>query len=153
MSVNMYVRPYESSDQDALLDLWLAASQVGHSFLDDADIYAQLRVLKEQYCAAAEIWVAESRSKLLGFIALLDDQIVGLYVSPAAHGMGIGRTLLEEAAERRQEPLFAEVYEQNSGALAFFERCGFIRNGRKEKDVKGRPRPLVCLCMDKGAAL
>ena len=60
--------------------------------------------------------------------ALLDN----LHVLPAWQGRGIGRALMDKAArwvngQAPDEGLYLWVYEQNEGAISFYERAGGVR--------------------------
>ena len=141
----MQIRPYDpTTDRRRVLELWLAASRVGHPFLTEADLAAQRALVRDVYLEQAETWVATAAGRIDGFIGLLDAFIGGLFVDPDAHRSGIGRTLVEHAAARKGA-LTVEVYAANESALAFYARLGFTVAGRREIDDEGRALPLVQL--------
>jgi GNAT superfamily N-acetyltransferase len=72
----------------------------------------------------SELWIAEMRGVPVGFMALSGDRLDHLYVEPAHQGKGIGEALVARAKRRRPE-LRLRVFEQNSGARAFYARHGF----------------------------
>ena len=73
-------------------------------------------------------------------------QVEMLFVDPAFHRRGIGRSLLDFA--RRSWPcLFLDVNEQNGAAAQFYFKYGFTAIGRSELDGQGRPYPLLHLCL------
>jgi putative acetyltransferase len=39
--------------------------------------------------------------------------------------------------------LTVDVNEQNAAAVAFYQACGFVNEGRSELDESGRPYPLL----------
>ncbi|MCO5081378.1 MAG: GNAT family N-acetyltransferase [Rhizobiaceae bacterium] len=92
----------------------------------------------------AEITVADNDGEAVGFIALLDGFIGGLFVSPQFHRLGIGKQLVKDAASRKGE-LEVEVYRENPRALAFYGSLGFREVGEKPLDDMGRPHALVRL--------
>jgi ribosomal protein S18 acetylase RimI-like enzyme len=98
---------------------------------------------------AAAIRVADADRRPVGFIALLDSFIGGLFVDPAAHGRGIGRLLVLDALAKHP-CLHVEVYEANAGARTFYARLGFRETGRRETDDQGRPWPLLRLRLEAG---
>jgi GNAT superfamily N-acetyltransferase len=75
-------------------------------------------------CPESELWVAERNGVPVGFAALQGDWLDHLYVEPSAQGRGVGEALLAKAKRRRSE-LHLRVFEQNTGARAFYERSGF----------------------------
>lgn len=160
----MTIRPYAPHDADAVLDIWHAASRVGHPFLSDQELQRQRDVVREVYLTAAEIWVAtalpgcgasfgsetagfpvdEEQTTVLGFIGLLESFIGGLFIAPWAHRRGTGGALVRHAATLKGE-LTVEVFAANTGALAFYQRCGFVETGRRLNDDPHCPFPLVQL--------
>jgi putative acetyltransferase len=139
----MIIRTAVPLDFAAMAQIWIDASRAGHPFLGEAVLKEQLATVRDLYFPQAENWVAEEGA-VIGFIGLLGNHIGGLFVSPAAHRRGVGRRLVEHAADRLGS-LSVEVYEQNKAAVAFYLGCSFVLTGRKEIDDEGRPFPLLRL--------
>jgi putative acetyltransferase len=139
----MIIRKADPADFDAMAQIWLEASRAGHPFLGEAVLDEQLATVRDVYFPQAENLLAEEGA-VIGFIGLLGNHIGGLFVSPSIHRRGIGRRLVEHAADRLGS-LSVEVYEQNEAAVAFYLSCGFEPIGRKERDDDGRPFPLLRL--------
>jgi GNAT superfamily N-acetyltransferase len=94
-------------------------------YLPDLYTYEQTAWWVEHVmCPDSEIWVAERHGVPVGFAALNGDWLDHLYVEPAAQGQGIGEALLDKVKQQRGE-LHLRVFEQNTGARAFYERHGF----------------------------
>lgn len=59
--------------------------------------------------------------------------LIGMFVTPAARGQGIGAALVKavcwEAAARGHAELLLDVTESNAPARALYERCGFRYTG------------------------
>jgi ribosomal protein S18 acetylase RimI-like enzyme len=72
-----------------------------------------------------EVWVAELRGRPVAFAALRDHWLEHLYVAPDAQRLGIGAALLAQAKRVRLDLLDLHVFQQNTGARAFYERHGF----------------------------
>lgn len=138
------IRPYTPEDRDRLVEIWHQASRVGHPFLSEQDLAEQKVLVRDIYLPKAENWVASHAGEPLGFVGLLDCFVGGLFVHPSAHGRGVGRALIEHAAEVRGQ-LEVEVYALNVGALEFYQRLGFTRTGIRDGDDQGRPLQLVQL--------
>ncbi|WP_233613110.1 GNAT family N-acetyltransferase [Leucobacter edaphi] len=58
--------------------------------------------------------------------------------------MAIGTALLDEVIARHGVTK-VDVNEQNTGALGFYLRQGFVQVGKSELDGDGRPHPLLHL--------
>jgi ribosomal protein S18 acetylase RimI-like enzyme len=76
--------------------------------------------------AECEVWVAEAAGRVVGFAALRGDWLDHLYVAPAFQAGGMGRALLDIAKRERPEGLHLHVFQQNTEAIRFYERHGFV---------------------------
>jgi ribosomal protein S18 acetylase RimI-like enzyme len=99
--------------------------------------------------------LAESVDQLLGFVnygpcrdedveAGRVGEIMAIYVAPGSWRKGIGRRLLRAARERLANAGFREakvwVLDRNAQAIAFYERAGFVPDGRiKHREMYGVP--------------
>jgi ribosomal protein S18 acetylase RimI-like enzyme len=125
----MIIRRADPGDFEAMGRIWLAASRVGHPFLGEAVLKAQLNTVRDVYFPQADNCVAEETA-VIGFIGMLGSHIGGLFVDPSEHQRGVGRRLVEHAADCLGS-LSVEVYEQNEAAVAFYQSCGVVPTGRK----------------------
>ena len=132
------IRPYSPGDLAAVLEIWLEASLHAHPFLDRAFLERERAAIADTHLPKAETWVWQEAGGVAGFIALLGDEVGGLFVRPELHGRGIGRALMNHARSRR-ETLELSVFEANSGARAFYEACGFEEVGRRIHQPSGQP--------------
>lgn len=100
----------------------------------------------EKLRAGACAWVAGGEGDVVGFLAGLfvgeEMEILNLVVAPRARRTGVASRLLEGAlaAARNSggERAFLEVRASNAGAIAFYERHGFLPAGRR-KDYYAAP--------------
>ncbi len=67
-----------------------------------------------------------------------------LFIDPDVRGTGIGRRLLQYGLALHGQ-LSTDVNMQNSQAVGFYQRMGFVETGRSEVDSQGRPYPLIHL--------
>lgn len=118
------IRRYTVSDIDAVLQVWEAASRLAHPWLDEAFLEAERARIRESHMVVAESWVWEEGAEVRAFIALMGDEIGGLFVHPSHHRRGIGRALVQ-VAWRGRAALEVEVFEANHGACAFYADQGF----------------------------
>ena len=133
------IRPFVT-DQDTapLSDIWLRASMIAHPFIGEPTLREQQPLMEDVYLPMARTWVAEYSGKPAGFVCLLKDHIAALFVDPAMQGQGVGRALLDHAAQGRSR-MTLEVYTDNTKAIAFYERYGFEIESRREADDQGQP--------------
>jgi GNAT superfamily N-acetyltransferase len=107
---------------------------------------------------AARVWVAERDGEVAGFLSggpARDDDLGGgtgevyaVYVRPGCQGAGLGRGLLETAAEWFRGSGWARsalwVLTGNEAARAFYARCGYSWDGSERGiDVGGAVVPEV----------
>jgi hypothetical protein len=71
------------------------------------------------------VWIAELRGTPVGFAAVAGERLEHLYVSPEAQGKGVGAALLTRV-KRQRSCLGLHVFQQNTDAIRFYERPGFV---------------------------
>ena len=83
---------------------------------------------------------SEAAAKVTGFLIgrerAKEAEVLNLAVAPGNRRSGVGGALLNAAGEefrtRGATRLFLEVRESNATAIAFYEKHGFFRSGRRE---------------------
>lgn len=139
----MIIRQATHADHPQLLNLWLRSVRATHHFLQASDIEALLPQLRDVYLPAIELWVAVNAEDCpLGFIGLNENHVEMLFIEPDLRGKGIGRALLDDARNSRNQ-LTVDVNEQNPEAVGFYLHYGFVQTGRSPLDGEGRPFPLL----------
>ncbi len=123
------IRKYETADTAALIEIWSAANKVGHPFLDDDFVTQVAQDMRDIYLPNAETWVFEHDQKPAGFIALVGDEIGGLFLDPELHGKGFGKALVDHAVKLRGS-LSVEVFEKNKIGRRFYGLFGFVEVDR-----------------------
>ncbi len=107
-----------------------------------ADERRYLRAIRRYPDAA--VFVAESEGRVVGRLSVARDQHpasrhvadLGLMVAAAHRRLGIGRALLEAAADWARESgvrkLELHVFPHNEAAIAMYERFGYVREGYRK---------------------
>ncbi len=139
------IRPYTPADEDAVVDVWLAATIPGQAFLPE-EHWRAMEPEVRGLMAVAEMWVVEDGGEIVAFMALLDDLIGGLFTRPDHQGRGHGRALIEHA-RAGHDPLYIEVFEANERAVALYRRCGFMDHESRVDEGSG----LIQLILRMGA--
>jgi putative acetyltransferase len=132
------LRPYQPTDSDTVLDLWLKASIQAHDFVPETFWYEQLPAMRELYLPQAETLVLEENGHVLGFASLREQRLAALFVSPSAQGRRLGRQLLDEA-KRRRDNLELGVYRANTRAVAFYRANDFMTLEETRDPHTGQP--------------
>ena len=136
MTSETLIREYRPEDTDALVSIWQSASALAHPFLDESFVAQETENLRNLYLPNAETWVAESRDAPVGFIALIGDEIGGLFLDPAFHGKGFGKAMVDHAVARNGA-LRVEVFDRNTIGRRFYDRYGFVETDRYRHDGSG----------------
>jgi putative acetyltransferase len=133
------IRRLHSGEVDALVDVWLASTIPGQSFLPEAHWRAMEGKVRDQLLPIAETWVVEKWDmEMVAFMSIIDDLIGGLFTHPDHQGEGHGRALVEHA-RLLHDPLFVEVFEANERAIAFYRSCGFVDHEGRVDEESGLP--------------
>ncbi len=149
------IRKAERDDSAALAEIARAASD-GLGFVPNLHTPGEDRAFVAGLILGAEVWVAEAE-KVLGFIAVTGKIVPSLFVTPGHQGQGIGSALLAVAQVGRTE-LSLHCFQQNTQALAFYAKHGFVEISRDDAGQNEEGLPDVELHWDnadlwaKGAA-
>ena len=132
------IRKYEQSDIDQILKIWLTASIIAHKFVPKDFWKSKVKDIKEIYIPMAETYVYEDRGIVEGFIALIDNTIAAVFVTPGNQGKGIGKLLINKAKKIRKN-LNLCVYKENQNSTEFYKKCGFIVKKEQIDELTGHP--------------
>jgi len=118
------IRDFKTNDTDAVVTIWRAATQVAHPFFVADFIESEAENLRNIYLVHAVTRVIEIDGRVGGFIAMIGNEIGGLFLDPELHGQGLGRAMVDDAAETHGA-LEVEVFERNTVGRRFYDRYGF----------------------------
>jgi putative acetyltransferase len=118
------IREYQEHDLPDLLVAWEAASELAHPFLSQEFLATERENIPNLYLPNAETWVAEHEGRVIGFVALLGNEVGAIFVHPHHQGEGFGRALMDKARALRGE-LVVEVFAANAIGRRFYANYGF----------------------------
>lgn len=118
------IRPYRAGDIETVISVWQKANALAHPFLSPDFVAEVHQAMRDVYLPNAETYVLEDDGRVVGFIALLGNEIGGLFLDPSMHGKGYGRALVDHA-HALKGPLKVEVFRDNAVGRSFYERYGF----------------------------
>ena len=118
------IRKYEDNDLDELLDAWLSASKVAHPFLGEEFFEQERKNISSLYLPKAETWVYEREGVVVGFIALIGNEVGGIFVDAGYQRKGIGKELMDHARSLRAV-LELDVFKDNNIGREFYKKQGF----------------------------
>lgn len=131
------IRKYRHTDLDELIDVWYAASRIAHHFLDDSFFDDERKNIETTYLPVAETWIHETDGKLTGFMALIGNEVGGIFVHPSYQGKGIGVSLMDHAVSLKKS-LLLNVFEDNLPAITFYQKYGFVKIGEVLHEKTGK---------------
>ena len=118
------IRKYDHKDLDKVLAAWESGSAVAHPFLTEVFLEQERYNIPNLYLPNAETWVAEEDGAVVGFIALIEDEVGAIFVDSEFHHRGVGRALMDKAQELRGG-LEVEVFKENQIGRKFYADYGF----------------------------
>lgn len=130
------IRSYQEEDLDDLLKTWEAASKVAHPFLTEEFLASERENIPNLYLPNADTWVFEVGGRVVGFVALIGNEIGAIFVHPRQQRYGAGSQLMEKAKELHRE-LEVEVFAANTIGRGFYAKHGFEKVEEKVHDQTG----------------
>lgn len=130
------IRKYKTEDTEALIRIWDAAEAPAHPFLSTKVRDRVRKDMRNLYLPNAETWVLDIDGVPVGFIAMIDKEIGGLFLEPSQQGKGWGRKMVDHVVAIKG-PLTVEVFKDNKIGLPFYEQYGFAVTGEGMFEASG----------------
>ena len=126
-----------------VLDVWESAVRASHDFLSEDDIqFLKPIVLNDALPNLDLSGIRGECKEILGFVAVSEQAVAMLFISPNFFGKGMGKALMKYA-----EVTFGvnkvDVNEQNTKALGFYQSLGYVVLNRSALDAQGKPFPIL----------
>jgi len=140
------LRPCTPSDEDAAIELWRRTWAQHYPHIDFAKRVAWWRERwRNELVPTATISVAEAADHIVGFVTVDPrtgylDQIV---VAPEVWGSEVANLLMAEARRISPNGLDLKVNADNTRAIRFYEKQGFIDAGATVNEISGAPVRLM----------
>jgi putative acetyltransferase len=140
VTANFTLRPYRADDEDAAIELWRATWQQAYPSIDFTARVAWWRERwRNELVPNAAIIVAEQADALVGFVTIdgtgyLDQLVVG----PDHWGSPLATSLVDEAKRLSPNGVTLLVNKDNTRAIRFYARNGFVHAGEDVNPTSGR---------------
>ncbi|HEX9925573.1 MAG TPA: GNAT family N-acetyltransferase [Anaerolineae bacterium] len=118
------IREYSQKDLDEVMACWESASRLAHPFLTKEFMDNERYNIPNLYLPNADTWVAELNGRVIGFIALIGNEVGGIFVEPEFQGIGVGSALMDKAQELHGD-LEVEIFQANPIGRRFYSSYGF----------------------------
>lgn len=129
------IRKYKDEDKESLVEIWQEAASIVHSFLPKEFMEKEPDNIRNIYIPNTETWVYELDQRVVGYIAMIENEVGGLFIYPNFQKRGIGKELMDAVAKNFSS-LEVEVFEKNAGARMFYEKYGFqFMHSHKHKET------------------
>jgi putative acetyltransferase len=141
MTMAFHLRPYRPSDEDAAIALWQKTWQQTYPSIDFA---ARLPWWRERWRGElvpnAAIIVAEEAGELVGFVTIdAKGYLDQLVVAPQHWSSELAERLVNEAKRLSPDRITLLVNTDNTRAIRFYERNGFVQAGEDVNPTSGKP--------------
>jgi len=144
------IRPATEDDVDAVARVWHTAWGDGHKGNVPDELYAH-RTFESFVPRTREriphTFVAEVDGRVVGMVAVKDDELEELFVDAAARGTGIAQALIargEQAIAAAGHPrAWLAVVDGNARARRFYERMGWSDAGPLEYEAQTASGPVI----------
>jgi putative acetyltransferase len=119
-----YLLHHPTTEQlDQLMTIWLHGNLKAHPFIK-ADYWRKQAPAVRTALPQAQLIIATTAEKIVGFIGLQGHYVAGIFVQAGAQQQGVGTALLAAAKELTHK-LQLSVYVANRPAVAFYHHSGF----------------------------
>lgn len=118
------IRQYTEADISGVLSSWENASRIAHPFLTEEFLDNERYNIPNVYMPNADTWVAEIDKAVVGFVALIGNEVGAIFVEPDFQGSGVGKALMDKAQEIHGD-LEVEVFQANAIGRQFYSSYGF----------------------------
>jgi ribosomal protein S18 acetylase RimI-like enzyme len=136
----LIIRSYDPRDWPAVQDVHDAARLIELTLSVDAHAFRSLsEIYVDEQLFDSTVWMAELEGRVVGFVAVNEDELTWLYVHPASHRTGVGRRLLEHALAAIDGEATAWVLAGNEPALRLYKSAGFRVVETKAGHLSGSP--------------
>ena len=118
------IRQYKDSDLDDVLSSWENSSRVAHPFLKEDFLVQERKNIPDMYLPNADTWVIDIEKKVVGFIALIGNEVGAIFLQPDHQGKKLGKLMMDKA-QKLHGDLEVEVFKKNSIGRNFYAKYGF----------------------------
>lgn len=146
MSDPILIRPYEERDFDRLEKIHDPARKNELLLAGLSDAFIPLAIAADREgLFGYQVYVAEYKGQVSGFIAFEEDEIAWLYVDINCARRGIGSALMEFAMQRVNDNVSIEVLSGNTPAIALYSSFGFEIKETLSGHMPGNEEFEVCV--------
>lgn len=136
------IRLADPNDYPKIMEIWVSAVKATHDFLAKEDFNYFKEAIPRDYLPNLEIYLITENDEAKGFASVAEGNLEMLFIHNDSRGKGYGKKLYEFMKEETSLTK-VDVNEQNPQAIGFYEKMGFKKTGRSEKDGSGKDYPII----------
>ncbi|WP_034752312.1 GNAT family N-acetyltransferase [Chryseobacterium daeguense] len=136
------IRIATSEDYPRIMQIWESAVKATHSFLSEEDFNYFKQVIPRDYLPHLEVYLISENNEAQGFASVAEGNLEMLFIHNDVRGKGFGKKIYHFMKEKTGLTK-VDVNEQNLQAIGFYEKLGFKKTGRSEKDGSGKDYPII----------
>ncbi|MDR6488368.1 putative acetyltransferase [Chryseobacterium vietnamense] len=136
------IRLATAEDYPRIMEIWESAVTATHDFLAEEDFNYFKEAIPRDYLSNLEVYLITENDNAKGFASVAEGNLEMLFIHDDVRGKGYGKTLYQFMKEKTGLTK-VDVNEQNPQAIGFYEKMGFRKIGRSEKDGSGKDYPLI----------
>ncbi len=106
-----------------LMTIWLNANLEAHDFVAP-EYWRAAEPAVRKALPGAELTVVMVGDEIAGFAGVQDAYVAGLFVDRTYRNHGLGARIMR-VLQTKHAQLTLDVYASNTGAVRFYEQCGF----------------------------
>jgi ribosomal protein S18 acetylase RimI-like enzyme len=148
---DLKIRKIDDPEVNGVAELWHFTKKAAYPYLpleQSRTLQEDVKLFREKILPRCDIWAADVRGGIAGFLAMQSSYIDRLYVLPDLQKRGIGSSLIQHAKALSPAGLELHTHRKNASAWKFFEKHGFLAvhfgispPPESEPDVEFRWRP------------
>ena len=134
---------YNEEQLDELLEIWLETNISAHSFIDENYWKSNYEMVRSML-PTASLFTYMLDGKIAGFVGVMEDgYIAGIFIRKEYQSRGLGKELLDYCKEIYPR-LGLSVYSNNSSAVRFYERNGFVLESKSiDEDTMQEEKTMI----------
>ncbi|WP_185289900.1 GNAT family N-acetyltransferase [Chryseobacterium lactis] len=136
------IRLADPNDYPKIMEIWESAVKATHDFLAEEDFNYFKEAIPRDYLPNLEVFLITENDDAKGFASVAEGNLEMLFIHNDSRGKGYGKKLYEFMKEKTGLTK-VDVNEQNPQAIGFYEKMGFRKTGRSEKDGSGKEYPII----------
>jgi putative acetyltransferase len=144
----MELKPYHEKYREQVVFVWEKSVRATHHFVTADDIIYFKQIVQEIDFYAFDVYCLMLADRLIGFIGVAGKSIEMFFLDPDFTGQGLGDRLMRFALEDLKATK-VDVNEQNTNAVKFYAKYGFVTYKRTEKDPEGKAYPILKMKLKK----